>query len=47
MNVNLLLSGIQSNYATTDRKIQNKTTENTEFSDTEKLEASKKNSRYL
>lgn len=42
MNVNLLLSGIESNYVTTDRKIQNKTTENTEFSDTEKLEAFKK-----
>ena len=42
MEVNSVLPGIQSSYVTTNKKTQNKTVENTEFSEAQKLEAFKK-----
>lgn len=42
MEVNSVLSGIQSSYVTTNKKTQNKTVENAELSEAQKLEAFKK-----
>ena len=42
MEVNSVLSGMQNSYVTSSKKTQNKTVENTEFSEAQKLEAFKK-----